>query len=482
VADTATYRFDGWTLDRASGELARDGKAQRLAPQPLAMLIALLDRAGEVVTRDALVQVLWPSGIVDFDNSLNAVVRRLRVALGDDSEVPRYIETLPRIGYRFVGKLDAIADPSPPVEPRIPVAAAPPRYVWAGVAAAIVLAAGATFWFLRPAADPPATVAQTSIPRRTTNERAYDLYLQGIFHRSRRDINGTSLAIQNLEAALQEDPHYADAWAALAETLAGGAMTQTSPTVATYERAKAAALRAIELDDAHGHGYAALAHINMMFDHDFARAEEMLEKARVRDPNYSRTWHSLALLRAFQNRLPEALDAIRRARELEPMTLLYSTNYALLLYNARRFDEAAVQARALIASQPRLDPARSLLIRTLLAKGDVQGALEQLPLRMNERPNLADAGFVYARAGRRKEALAEIERIERMASEGIGVGYDVALIRIALGDLNAACAALERALDDHSLQLPWIRVEPRFDSLRPHPCFIAVQDRLFDTN
>ena len=143
MTDAATYRFDGWTLDRASGELARDGKAQRLAPQPLAMLIALLDRAGDVVTREALVQVLWPSGIVDFDNSLNAVVRRLRVALGDDSEVPRYIETLPRIGYRFVGKLDAIAGASLPVEQQTRVAISPPRYVWACVAAAIVLAAGA---------------------------------------------------------------------------------------------------------------------------------------------------------------------------------------------------------------------------------------------------------------------------------------------------------------------------------------------------
>lgn len=479
VTETAIYRFDGWTLDRASGELAREGKAQRLAPQPLALLIALLDRAGDVVTREALVQVLWPSGIVDFDNSLNAVVRRLRVALGDDSEVPRYIETLPRIGYRFVGKMDAIADLSPPVEPQARVAFSPPRYVWGSVAAAIVLAAGAPFWFLRQAADPPATVAQAAMPRRTTNERAYDLYLQGIFNRSRRDINSTSLAVQNLEAALQEDPHYADAWAALAETLAGSAMTQLSPTVATYERARTAALRAIELDETQVHGYAALAHINMVFDRDFVRAEEMLEMARVRDPNYSRTWHSLALLRAFQNRLPEALDAIRRARELEPMTLLYSTNYALLLYSARRFDEAEAQARALIASQPRLDPARSLLIRILIAKGDVQGALEQLPLRVSERPNLADAGFVYARAGRRQEALAEIERIERLASEGIGVGYDVALIQIALGELDGACAALERALDDHSLQLPWIRVEPRFDPMRPRPCFVAVQSKLF---
>ena len=106
MTDATHIRFDGWTLVRGSGELMRDGRTQRLAPQPLATLLELLDHAGEVVTREALVKILWPKGIVDFDNSLNAVMRKLRVVLGDDSGTPRYIETLPRIGYRFIGTLE----------------------------------------------------------------------------------------------------------------------------------------------------------------------------------------------------------------------------------------------------------------------------------------------------------------------------------------------------------------------------------------
>jgi hypothetical protein len=73
------------------------------------MLLELLEHPGEVMTRERLVQILWPKGIVDFDNSLNAVVRKLRSALGDDPDTPRYIETLPRIGYRFVGKIESPA-------------------------------------------------------------------------------------------------------------------------------------------------------------------------------------------------------------------------------------------------------------------------------------------------------------------------------------------------------------------------------------
>jgi DNA-binding winged helix-turn-helix (wHTH) protein/tetratricopeptide (TPR) repeat protein len=491
VADPAHIRFDGWTLARDSGELTRDGKTQRLAPQPLAVLLELLEHAGQVVTREALVKLLWPKGIVDFDNSLNAVVRKLRVVLGDDSGTPRYIETLPRIGYRFLAPVmlePSAADmaPSAPAPAPPPAPAAAPRsrrrlQHW-HVALVLVVLAGVGYEMWRPRKtevlhSPVAVIAKPE--RRTTSERAFDLYLQGIFNRSRRDINGTDLAIGNFDGALSEDPYYADAWAALAETYAGAAMSQYMPTVAAYEKARGAALRAIELDDQLGHGHAALAHILMMYDHDLAKAESEIELSRRLDPSYSRNWHTLAILRAIQNRLPEALEAMRRARELEPMTLLYSSNYGLLLYSQRRYDEAIAHAKSLLASQPRVDQARSLLIRALVAKGDIAAALEQLPLRMNERPNLADAGYVHALSGDRAQALAEIARIERIGRTGFGVAYEVALIRTALGDLAEACVALDRATADHSLAVMWMRTDPRMDPLRGQRCFAEAEAKLF---
>ena len=482
VTDATEIRFDGWELRARSGELVRDGKLQRLPQQPLRVLVELLAHPGEVVTRERLVQVLWPKGVVDFDNSLNAVVRKLRAVLGDDSETPRYIETLPRIGYRFIGRIEpaTVVEMVAPPAPGSPVITRP---VFA-ILTLIVAAVGMTL-FLRSDRTPPdtaATVGATpaaALPRRTTNERAYDFYLQGIFNRSRRDINGNDLATANFEAALKEDPYYADAWAGLAEIRSGSAMTQWLPTVAAYDSAKTAALRAIELEDDNGHGHAALAHILMMYEHDLPGAEAEIERARVLDPGYARVWHTRALLRAFQGRLPEALDDMRQAREIEPMNLLYSSNYGLLLYHARRYDEAIAHARLLLASQPRLDSARSLLIRALLAKGDVPAALDQLPLRVSEKPNLADAGVVYARAGRRAEALAEIARIERIGKQGFGIAYDVALIQTSLGDLDAACVALGQALTDHSLQVLYMRSEPRLDALRQKPCFADTQRRLY---
>jgi DNA-binding winged helix-turn-helix (wHTH) protein/tetratricopeptide (TPR) repeat protein len=484
VTDATDIRFDGWELRTRSGELVRAGNVQRLPQQPLRVLVELLAHPGEVVTRERLVQVLWPKGVVDFDNSLNAVVRKLRAVLGDDSETPRYIETLPRIGYRFVGKIETVAA----LEPVARVGAGGPAIRWqlAGLLLFFGVVIAMTLFLRRdrmphPTAATSARTGANTPPRRTTNERAYDLYLQGIFNRSRRDIYGNQLAIENFEAALKLDPYYADAWAGLAETESGDAMTMQSPVVPTYERARSAALRAIELDDGLGHGHAALAHIYMAFDRDFAKAEAELDLARQLDPAYGRVWHTLALLRAFQGRMPEAMDAMGSARQLEPMTLLYSTNYALLLYEARRYDEAIAQTKLLLSSQPRLDQARTILIRSLVAKGDIEAALAQLPLRVDERPTVSDAGLVYAHAGRADEARAEIERIERIGKEGYGVAYDVAVIEAALGNLPAACSALKRAVDDHSLRLLYMRHDTAMDPLRGEACFKDVARKLYGT-
>ena len=105
-------RFDGWHVDFASGEISKDGHTHRLQDQPLQILDELTLHSGEVVTREQLIARLWPKGVVEFDTGLNTAVRKLRIALGDDADTPRYIETLPRKGYRFVATLDRPAPPA----------------------------------------------------------------------------------------------------------------------------------------------------------------------------------------------------------------------------------------------------------------------------------------------------------------------------------------------------------------------------------
>src|SRR3954470_19445554 len=104
--DKREARFDGWLVDFDSGEITRNGSTHRLQDQPLQILETLLERPGELVTREHLIARLWPTGVVEFDTGLNSAMRKLRIALGDDAETPRYIETLPRKGYRFIGRIE----------------------------------------------------------------------------------------------------------------------------------------------------------------------------------------------------------------------------------------------------------------------------------------------------------------------------------------------------------------------------------------
>jgi DNA-binding winged helix-turn-helix (wHTH) protein/Flp pilus assembly protein TadD len=482
VIDATDIQFGGWTLRRRSGELLRDGNVQRLSQQPLRVLVELLEHPGEVITRERMVQLLWPKGVVDFDNSLNAVVHKLRVALKDDSETPRYIETLPRIGYRFIGTVTPAAHPAPEALATNPVAERKwIRWAIPGVAGLALLAASIA-WRQAHRASPSShesTTARTDAVRRSANQRAYELYLNGRFHRSRRDVNGNPLAIENFQAALKEDPYFAEAWAALSETYTGMGTQQQMPLASAMEQARSTALRAIELNSKLAAGHTALGLVLLYYDSDYPAAEKEFLKARAADEHYARLWHGYAVLRGFQGRTEEAFDYVGRARELEPMTLLYGANYANLLYYTRRYEEAIEYVRSLLASQPRFDQVRTVLIRSLVETGDIKGALEQLSLRYAEVPMLSDDGLVYARAGRREDALRQVDRLERQGREGYGVAYELAIIHAALGQAEEACAALRRAPGDHSPTLGWLRLDPRMDVLRNQVCYAEVAERLY---
>jgi TolB-like protein/DNA-binding winged helix-turn-helix (wHTH) protein len=189
--------FDGWILDRESGDLSRGGNRQRLQELPLKVLDLLLASPGRLVTREEFIAHLWPKGVVDFDTGLNTAVRKLRVALADVADAPRYLETIPRRGYRFVGTIDpdppSAAEPIPvpfvappikepasggekqsveggdPVAPSFGLpelardtAPKPRRRLFLGIAATLALCMGAMYWLSHRAATSPA--ATSSVP------------------------------------------------------------------------------------------------------------------------------------------------------------------------------------------------------------------------------------------------------------------------------------------------------------------------------
>jgi DNA-binding winged helix-turn-helix (wHTH) protein/Tfp pilus assembly protein PilF len=466
VNTEAALRFDGWTVNPVSGEIARHGAVSRLQQQPLRILLELCANSGSVVTRDRLVKVLWPDGFVDFDNGLNVAVRKLRVALNDVGDTPKYIETLPRIGYRFIGSLDPPASSAASLHPSAPRA----RIAMVLTLGILGLAiAGAWWWTREPSSHEPGV-------------RARELYLDGIHQRARRDISilsARALAHEKFEAALEEDPEYAQAWAALAVSMSVAVHLQAVTPAEGVPKARAAALRAIELDERLAEGHVTLGEILLKHDRDFAAAKKEFDRALELDERSSRAWHHLAVWHADLGHIEEALQAMRRAREIDPMALQWQGNYARLLYSARRYDEAIAFLKPLVAANPKLDPAHSVLAWSLIATGDLAGAEEQLRMVTVPSINPADMGFLYARLGRRDEALREIEQLERRGREGFGVAYDQTIIYAALGDLERGCETLARAVGDHSTSLGWMRLDPRLDPLRGRRCFADVEKRVY---
>src|SRR5687767_197458 len=155
------FHFGHFSFDAASGTLLRQGAPVRLQPQPARVLAILLARAGDVVSREDLRQQIWPEGTyVDFERGLNFCIAQIRSALGDTATSPRYVETLPKRGYRFVAPVSrAEAGPQaalqPPVEaaPPLPVAPVPRgrfparRGIVAALVAVVVVAVGAILWW-----------------------------------------------------------------------------------------------------------------------------------------------------------------------------------------------------------------------------------------------------------------------------------------------------------------------------------------------
>jgi tetratricopeptide (TPR) repeat protein len=194
------------------------------------------------------------------------------------------------------------------------------------------------------------------------------------------------------------------------------------------------------------------------------------------DDHESLVWHNLAMWYGQTGRVEEAFTAIRRARELEPTRPIYTANYSLLLYETRRYDEAVAMARQVIERNARFDQARSV------------GRHHRSPRR-----RLPRAPFSASQRRQRKaidicgpnpcsvEHVPVFERLDERASRGFAEAYEQAQIYATLGDIDQACAALARAVTDHSLLVNWMRLEPRLDPLRGSQCYADAERKLYAT-
>ena len=453
--ETADIHFDCWTFRRRPRQLSRDGVRVRLQDQPLHVLEELLNAPGELVTREHLIAHLWPKRIVEFDAALNAAVRRLRAALGDEAETPRYIETVPRQGYRFVGTVrawretPAVAIAAEPaiasLMPAPPAWSPPPRRASrviprAGISiamAAIVSVgiAGAWAWHTHALRPVGAEKLLSS-----------EAMMRAKFFAQRRHSGDLERATKEYERALSVSPNLATAWAGLASVHWFEIAQGLQPREANLPKIRDAALRALSLDPKLVEAHIRLASY-LCTTGQRAAAVEHYEKAAAIEPDNPLLLNILAGLAADEGRWDEAIAFQRRAVAAEPLSLAASQNLVDFLFLAGRIDDAKTQ----FAKVLELDPTQPNQINAFAEI--LEGRYEQA-LRIVETWPEGDArdhslALIYHGLGRDEEASQRLESLK--AAKTWGNNIRVAEVYTHRGEIEEAFRWLQNPEDSQPL-------------------------------
>ena len=593
------YRFGTFAVDVKTGELTSDGQRTPLREQPLQLLIALLERPGELITREELTSRLWPAGtFVDFDRGLNKAVNHLRDALSDSAEHPHFIETLPRKGYRFIAPVTQDAQDSEQRARDVLSGRSRLRW-WSAVPLAVVAMVGIAIgtdlggtrrWMAgRGGAAPPhitsiavlpleslsddpeqdyfadgmtdalitdlakmgslRVTSRTSMMRykgakrtikdigrelnvdavvegtvtrsgervritaqliqvstdmhlwaetyerdvseilalqravatdiarridvvvrpldrpRVVQPEAYGLYLKGRYAFYQYTSQGWQRAIEHFNRAIEKDPKFASAYSGLADTYIVAGAYDALPAEEALTRGKAAAARALELDDGLASAHYALATAYTWYDWDWVNAEREFQRALELNPNdaLGRNWHGGFL--SLRRRHEEAIGEQERARDLDPLSLIVNTNLIRALYWARRYDDAIVQAQRTLEMDPHFGLALFWLDGPLRHQGlvDKAVALRQSVSTPERAQNIARS---FERGG--------FPALLRECGESYrknGAFVIAARCFAQSGDKEEALALLEACSLRRCTSLVNVVVEPDFDVLRSESRF-----------
>jgi len=465
----------------------------------------LLEKPGEVITREEIRRRLWSSDtFVDFEHSLNTAIKKLRAALGDSPENSRYIETVPRVGYRFIAPVERLSVTAPTVADAsivmdrsgVPVAAVDvagkrrERMLLGVVIVLVVVPSAYLAWSrFRSRPQPQSKVAgeiRASNGRESSrsNSRpvlspksaeARDLYLKGMYFWNKRTVAGLQQAIEYFQQATTIDPNYALAYASLANSYT--LLTAYSSASATLymSQARAAALRALELDENLAEAHTALALIVQNHDWDWQTSEKEYRRAIELNPNYATAHHWYAEHLMWLGRFDEALSESERARQLDPLSLIIATDHGAILYYSRQYDRAIEQLRLVLRKDPTFGRAAGIITSAYVEKGMFAQALsdaETLRRLYGEGPAYwMTLTYIYGRAGQLERARHQLEKLEKLSRNGQVDPVSMTWAHLGMGNKEEALADLEKAYSGHFGVMTTLKVEPSFDPLRSDPRF-----------
>jgi len=636
---TSVVRFGTYEVSLQTGEVRKAGLRIRVQQQPLKLLEILLERPGEVVTREELRSRVWSDeSFGDFDQAVNIAIGKLRSALGDSAENPRFIETLPKRGYRFIADVsvvDADAHPKRPEsaardlpdqerktepEPKVHdagLAHTPKRRLRPAlrviIASALIVSLTIIFVVLvrsrgrapsgirslavlplenlsadasqnyfadgmtdelitdlaqisalrvisrtsvmayKGARKPLPQIArelnvdavvegtvlrsgdqvritaqlieastdkhlwsqsyegelrdtlalQNKVARaiadqirinltpqeqaalkdvKVVNPQAYESYLKGRYFWNKRTADGLKVAMAYFNQAIEEDPKYAEAYSGLADTYAllGDWQYAVMTPKEAFPKAKAAAIKALDLDNALGEAHNSLAFVLDGFDWDFDSAGKEFRRAIELNPGYATAHHWYAWHLSLLGRYDEAIAEMRKALNLDPLSLIINADLAELLVIARSYDESIQQSRKTIEMDPNFALAHNQLAQAYLQKHMYDEAVAELQkavqLSGGSPTCIANLARAYVVSGKGSQALELLSELKKRSNPGYSNAAEIAIVYASLGDKDQAMNWLEKGYEERFN--PGVLLRPGFDPLRSDSRFQKLVHRI----
>lgn len=630
------YRFGEFELDPGEHRLLRGTEEIYLPPKTFETLQHLVSRHGHIVRKDELLDTLW-SGVFVTENALAQCIKEVREALNDDAHQPRYVKTIPRVGYKFIADVEEVFRPildkglSQPATTSLPEskrsdqrslqtdecasasAVQPANSIFrsrllrlAVVAIAAGALIGAAYYLSKREVAPPQritsiavlpfrpinseardeslelgmadtlittlsnvgeiTVRPTSAVRKytaldqdalaagreqavdavlegsiqkvddrirvtvrllrvsdgaqiwtdsidqkagdifaiqdsiseriastlapkfsgeekelltkryTTNTEAYRFYLKGRYFLNKGTGGDFRQSIEYFQQALEQDPNYALAYVGLADSYAQLGSFGLAPTSDSYGKARAASLRALELDDKLAEAHASLAFILTNYYWDWGEAEKQFREAIKLNPNYamSHNWYSQYL--AFMGRPEEAIAEAKRGQEIDPLSPWNNSGFILFL--ARRYDEASEASQKALELDPNFAVAHMAKGLSFVQLKKYSQGISELQRATANPDSRALLAYAYALSGDKVEARKIMNELDQLSQEQYVSPFPLAIGYVGLGDHDRAFAELEKAYAERSWAMGMLRVNPVFDPIRSDKRFAVLLQRV----
>jgi DNA-binding winged helix-turn-helix (wHTH) protein/tetratricopeptide (TPR) repeat protein len=422
------YAFADWVFDAAERRLSHSGTQVALTPKAYALLLALIRRAGRLVTKRELLDEVWPETFVE-EGVLAVHMSVLRKTLGERRGEQRYIETVSRAGYRFTATVVHGASRSHSFSLRWPIGVLPSHYE-----VSELVARGRAHLL---------TSSRVEIPR----------------------------AVTSFEAAIEREPTYAPAHAGVALAYCAQAELRLRPPKEAHEAARVAALRALAMDSLCADAQVALGTVLFLSDWNWTGAERSLARALELDAGHVDAYLLYGRLLDSLGRFDEALAAKHKALEREPSSARLHLQIAHSLWNQRRYEEVIAWATRTLALDPRHMLAREYLAGAYLQKGDIERHVAECVAHAEAfgapLAAIAELRMLYELQGR----AGVLELGIRQGCAGGAPPLALAVHCAEAGRVDEALTHLDRALAERDPCLVDLAVAPQWDPLRGDPRF-----------